>query len=433
MIRVLFLSLHVWLAAVAVGLAAHPAAAAAIADYQAGRKLGAEYRYAALDAALDPRLESVLAAVIASGTKSADLEAITPRRLPGTDLVRFDLHALGWQESDWAAVAGADANGYTRRQNPLIVPAGWLLEALTDERSSEAWRRFALGGATTSADALKYLGADAADPYRFGLIEGASRVNVAGDAARIVEHRDGVSVSTWATYDVFKPVAGRDPLEALFPEQLRADGSEVFVLLPKVSLHVRGVLPITFLANGDGRLVASAPVELVRDHTETLGPEVVNPASCIVCHAAGPQRFSKNALAVRLEAGLELFAKRDADRRAVEQFHLGGTNLALDRWQEDYTAALAACSGLTPAGYSRYYREAIGAWRADVDLARAAAELWTTPDDFGRALAYASANRVGLSPRLAGLPHGFSVPREAWEAEYLGAEAILETWRGTAR
>ena len=433
MILRVLLTVHLWLAAIAVSWAAHPAAAAAIADYQAGRLSGAQYRYAALDAELSPHLEAVLAAVIASGTKAADLERITPTRLAGTDLLRFDLAALGWRESDWIAVAGAKANGYTQRDNPLIVPAGWLLEALTDERSSEAWRRFALGGAKTTAEAMAHLGADAADPYRFGLIEGQSRVNVAVNAARIVEHRDGVSVATWATYDVLRPTGERDPLEALFPERLAADGSEVFVLLPKVAHRVRGVLPVTFLANGQGKLVASAPVELVRDHTETLGPEIVNPASCIGCHAAGPQRFTQNALAVRIESGLELFAKRDDDRRAVDQFHLGDTDRALDRWQEDYTAALAACSGLTPAGYSRYYREAIAAWRSDLDVGRAAAELYCSQEELTRSLAYASANRVALSPRLAGLAHGFPVPRSAWEEEFLGVEAVLAIWKKKTR
>ncbi len=418
---------------VGIAIGEHPSAAFARSDYAAGHLIGAEYRYLDLQPATDETMRSVLQALICSATVQPLIDSIVPQTVNDGRLLRIDLAALGWQESDWAHVAGFGSNPYTDKANPLIVPAGWFLASLADQRKSEAYRRFALGGSRTAAEALKHLKAEGDDPFRFGLVEGASRVNVTTNGARLIEHRDGISVETWQTYDVREVTAKADPLESLFPEALREDASEVFVLIPKVvaGLGVRGVLPVTFLSDGDGKLVASAPVDIVRDAHEPLGtPEIVNPASCVTCHTKGPQRFSVNALRDRLLKGVELKSLSERKKIEAELFHLGSADAALDRWEQDYAIALSACSGLTPEAYSAGLAACLTDYLAEVDLAGAAAELCATPEDLSLAIGYASANKIVISNRLAGLAHGIAMPRSAWEDEYLKAQAVLWTWRG---
>ncbi len=420
--------------AVAV-LAVTPAdRAAATAHYQQGLAQGQELRFL-WQPSMDADVTAAVMYQVVASTRQPLIDGTVPVRVPDTNLLAVDLNACGWRVEDWQAIFGYEHNGYTSKANPLIVPAAHFLNEVGDGRESNAYLRFVFSGKVpkTEDEFLKAFGIDrkAQGGLEFGWVEGDSGVNNTADGARLVAFADGVQTSGWITYDVRKIVAGADPLQELFPGKFKHDASEFFVLSPKVSTDgTRGVFPFTGLADGAGRITADAPPDLVRDHTETFGDGViVNPAGCVSCHNEGPKQQGLNALRDRLTAGLQLQTYEKQKQIQADLFHLGEVQTALDRWQEDYTAALEAVNGLTPLQNATAYREALKAYRSDVTLQTAAAELSVSPETLRLAIAWASKNYVDVQVRTAGLAHDKSMPREAFEQEYLKLQSYLEAYR----
>lgn len=408
---------------------------AAKADYATQQLAGEECRYLDLGPSGRAALP-VVQFVVVLASREPLLDHIVPETLPGTNLVRLRLNRLRWSVADWASVTGYERNPYTAYKNPLIVPAGYFVDRIADATLGDAYHRLYFGGGAIPKTADEFLRAIGVDPGKqrglaFGLVEGQSRVNLARDAARLIRHDDGVHSEAWTTFDVRRVQAGSDPLEALDQGDFRADGSEIFGLVPKVSTRgVRGVFPVTALADGAGKLVAEAPVDLVEDSTRFGGQAAIrNPGSCIQCHSAGPQQPTLNALRDRLLAGVELKTYGAERQIALELFHLGQVTDDLERWEHGYTAALAAVNGLTPAANAKAFGEFIDDYRADVTLERAAVELHCSAEDLSLALAYASANGVQVSVRLAGLAHERAIPRSAFEDEFFKAVEYLKVWR----
>ncbi len=421
----------------AAALATVPADWSAIcrADYAAQQAAGQECRYGvARDGAELVELLPVVQFVACACSREAYLPAIVPQALEGAPVVRFNLTALGWSTRDWGIVCGRERNPYTLTRNPLTVPLAWFIREASDQTRSDAYLRLLFGGKNQPATLAEFWAAVGIDPDRqrglaFGLVEGRSRVNVARLGARLLRFDDGVHASAWTTFDVRAPSAAADPLAALDAD-FAADGSEVFALLPKVAPGVRGVLPVTVLANGQGKLVAEAPVDLVEDFNRTGGLAAIrNPISCWGCHVAGPQRPTENALAARLVAGVQVLAADPAEAVAAERFHLAGVEQALDDWAAGYAEALLAINGLTPEQNAAAFVAAVGAYQADVTLETAAAELHCAVETLRLALGWASAERLDVGPRLAGLPHGFAIPRASWEQDFQRAAAIVREWR----
>ena len=409
-------------------------AQAARDDYAAQAALGQECRYliAESDAQAD-ELEPVIRYVVCSATRESYLPAILPVRLPTAPVFRLSLTALGWSTKTWGTICGHRRNPYTALSNPLSVQASWFLIEATDQTRSDAYLRLIFGSdkPTTLAQFWAAVGIDPAAQrgLAFGLIEGQSRVNVNRLGTRLLRFDDGIHASAWSTFDLRDPTAAADPLAALDAD-FQADGLEIFVLMPKTARGVRGVLPITLLADGQGRIVAEAPVDLVEDKLRTGGlPTIRNPMSCIGCHNQGPQRPTENALASRVLRGVDVLSNDPAAALAAERFHFSDADAALDDWAEGFEAVLLALNGLTPEQNSAAYVAAVDAYVADVDLIRAAAELYTDAKTLSLALGWASANQVDIGPRLAGLPYGFAMPRATWESEYRRADVVLRQWR----
>lgn len=409
-------------------------AQAARDDYAAQAALGQECRYliAESDAQAD-ELEPVIRYVVCSTTRESYLPAILPVRLPTAPVFRLSLTALGWSTKTWGTICGHRRNPYTALNNPLSVQASWFLIEATDQTRSDAYLRLIFGPdkPTTLVEFWAAVGIDptAQRGLAFGLIEGQSRVNVNRLGTRLLRFDDGIHASAWSTFDLRDPTAASDPLAALDAD-FAADGIEIFVLLPKTARGVRGVLPVTLLADGQGRIVAEAPVDLVEDGLRTGGlPTIRNPMSCIGCHTQGPQRPTENALASRVLRGVDVLSNDPAAALAAERFHFSDADAALDDWAEQYSAVLLALNGLTPEQNSAAYVAAVDAYVADVDLIRAAAELYTDAKTLSLALGWASANQVDIGPRLAGLPYGFAMPRATWESEYRRADVVLRQWR----
>lgn len=420
----------------AIVLATLPAdwSAAERADYELQLAAGQQCRYLhARDGAELVELLPALQFAVCATSREAYLPAIVPQPLAGVPIVRLNLTALDWSTRDWATVCGRERNPYTLLGNPLSVPAAWFLREISDQSRSDAYLRLLFGGPTKPKTLREFWAAVGVDPggqrgLEFGLVEGASRVNLGRVATRLLRFDDGAHVSAWSTFDVRRPRPGADPLAAL-DKDFAADGSEVFALLPKVAPGLRGVLPATVLANGAGRLVAEAPADLVEDFQRTGGVATIrNPISCWGCHVQGPQRPTENALAARLVAGVQVEADPEQGL-AAERFHLAGVDDALDDWAEGYAAALAYVNGLTPEANAAAYVRAVEAYDADLALEDCAAELHCGAETLRLALGWASANEIDIGPRLAGLPHGFDLTRANWETDYQRAVAAVREWR----
>jgi len=431
-----------------IALAVLPAeqAAAVRADWATFAAEDQHYvRYLSLAelSSLPPRQQGEWSAVLRFAVPYASRETLldgqVPLRLPETDLFRIDLRALLWDGHDLQRVLKKYPYDVEGRKNPLVIRGDWLVDQLSDGTRSDAYYRLLYGGQHIPKTRNEFLAFWKIDPAQnktiaFGLIEGQSRVNKARDGARWIEHNDGVGVEHWFTRDVFEVAPGKDPLNA--PDgTFTADAEEHFVLQAKVSSDgVRGVLPATLLANGQGLVVQEAPAGGaaggLEDTSRFAGnPIIVNPGSCITCHTAGSQQPTENALRAVLEAGVELKAYDYDDQRALERFHLGGVDQELARWDVGYAAVIRELNGLTPAENASYYAAAILDYRADLGLQRAAGELAATPDEFRLALGYASLNKIDIGVRLAGLTAGRTIPRSEWEQDFQTAYAVLTTWR----
>ena len=400
------------------------------ADYAASVAVGQEPRYLALHAT-DPDLIAATMFMVTASSRATVLDDMVPRRMPGTNLLRIDLRALQWDVHSWMAVAGFPSNPTTSRQNPLIIDAGWLLNELADGTQSAAYDRLLFGAKPpkTRDEFLAVFGIDRNKQggLAYGVIPSTSGVNLARNASRLMEHSDGVNAESWLTWDVTEIRDGADPLQGLFANGFKADGTEGYVLTTRLAGTERVILPVTFLADGKGKLVHEAPGALVEDSTELFGDRIIrSPGSCFVCHTQGSQPVDGNALAERLKSGVELKAYEYAKQKEIEFFHLADTAPELKRWDDGFARALLHINGLTAPENAAALKSAITSYNADVTLERAAAELSCEPEKLRNSLAWASARYINIGNRLAGLAHGVSMPRTQWEQDFLKAQQYVE-------
>jgi hypothetical protein len=417
-----------------VALAVTPSdVAIARADYAASVAQGQEPRYLALHST-DPSLIAATMFMVPASSTGKVLDGMVPQRMPGTNLLRIDLRELQWDVHSWMAVAGYPNNPMVAHENPLIVDASWLLNELADGTQSAAYFKLMFGKKQpkTLDEFLAAFGIDRKqqDGLQYGVIPNASGVNLARNASRLMEHSDGVYSEAWITWDVKDVKDGADPLQGLFANGFKADGSEGYVLTTRLAGTERVILPVTFLADAKGKLVHEAPADLVEDTTELFGDRIIrSPGSCFVCHTEGSQPVDGNALADRLRAGVELKAYEYAKQKQIEFFHLANTAPELKRWDDGFARALVHINGLTPAENSAAIKQAIGDYLKDVTLERAASELACEPERLRLALAWASARYIDVGPRLAGLAHDVPVPRSQWKNDYLKAKRYVEDFK----
>jgi len=411
-------------------LAASPAdIEAARADYAASVAQGQEPRYLALSST-DPSLIAATMFMVPASSRSTVLDDMVPRRMPGTNLLRIDLRALQWDVKSWMAVAGYPNNPTVSHENPLIVDSSWLLNELADGTQSAAYFRLLFGDKPpkTIDEFLAAFGIDRTKQgdLAYGVIPNTSGVNLARNASRLMEHADGVNAECWITWDVKEVKDGADPLQGLFANGFKSDGTEGYVLTTRLAGTERVILPVTFLADGKGKLVHEAPADLVEDSTELFGDRIIrSPGSCFVCHTEGSQPVNGNALADRLRAGVELKTYSYAKQKQIEFFHLAETGPELKRWDVGFAAALRHINGLNAAENAAAIKQAIGDYLADVTLERAASELACDPEHLRNALAWASARYIDVGARLAGLAHDVPVPRSQFEQDFLKAKQYV--------
>lgn len=181
---------------------------------------------------------------------------------------------------------------------------------------------------------------------------------------------------------------------------------------------MRGCLQIYFLADGDGLLQDRAPVEIVADSTKFRGhPEIRVPGSCVQCHDKGLNPPTLNAFRELVKAGVNVFADQE-DVAALEAFHMSDLGKEIARNNDDYQTTVEQICGAKSEEVAKSFKAAIDTYDAPLDLAQTAFELNVTVEEWTLALAKSGAK---LPVRLAALPDGGKIPRDAWEEHYLSA------------
>jgi hypothetical protein len=381
-------------------------------------------------AAEDNRLsqERALRLVVPSMSRQPILERAMPIKV-GPTLWRLDLLELGWPLPAFYRLT--DRYPY----NPaggraLVMRSDWLVTMLTDQQEFGVYYDLVFGKAPKTRDeALAILRVDRSLELRFGMAEGRS--GVAKNKERTISNLPAARGYAYGTEDVLAVDAKRDPLNRLLPGEGKHDGEEWIIGVPKIHLAsgTRGALQVYFLADGAGKIVARAPVDLVEDWTEFRGlREIRNAGSCINCHSRGLNLPTENSLRVALEAGVELKSLHPQNEQ-IEAFHLSNLDREMRRDLEDYEAIVGHACGCTPVEASAAYQSAVTAYDEEVTLETAAREFYIEAEEVPLALAWATRSGYNLGPRFAMLAEGLSIPRDAFEELYRPARAMIDKWR----
>jgi hypothetical protein len=414
----------VWLLA-ATAFAAHPVAEAALADRASLPLVDRPYMlyFTTFPAVGKDRLnlERALKLVIFQTSRQPIIEKCVPVKVQ-TDLFRIDLRGMYWRGDDIKEVFG---NRYPYRTYngllPLVVRADWTIAELTDMQERDSYFRLLFGGNNipkTRDDFLKLLQVANDQLLTYGMIEGQSGVSVQG--TRVLEQRPKLGGYAWGTRDVLKLDAKRDPLE--HPDLSgEHDGEEWIIGSPVVSITtgMRGVRQIYALSNGKGILVNRAPVDLVKDHTRFRNlDEIRNPGSCIQCHKEGLNDPTQNLFAETIKSGVDLFADYK-EREKLELFHLSKLSRDINRANDDFATPIELACNCSSIEAARSFKAAIDAYDAPLNMEQTSEELYIGARDWARSLA-----TEGILPaRLASLPHGGKVSRDAWE------DYFTEAWQ----
>jgi hypothetical protein len=374
---------------------------------------------------------------------SSSLQPIIERCVPAEiapGVYRIDLRDLHWSIEDWRKVVASYPYSHAKTASgipdPAIVRGDWLLLQLADASKSDAYYRLMFGGdkiPKTRDDWLKLLdvstepGLD--DAYRnFGLVEGDS--GVAKNKVRWIESRPSGRGYAWGTRDTLAVTTDKDPLEHI-DGNYQHDGEEWIVGIEKVSLTTgqRGALQVYLLSDGKGTRVDKAPIDLVEDSSQFRGlREIRNPGSCVQCHDSGLNDFTVNEFRRAVASGVDPYVSKKQLQAALEAFHLADTSRDIKRANEDFAAAVTWSTGKPPIEAAACFKRAVLAYDAPLDLAAAARELGAEPEAWKLSLAHASSSGYRLGARLAGMAHGNTIPREAWEDRYLEARQYWREW-----
>lgn len=346
---------------------------------------------------------------------------------------RVDLRDLGWAYADWLEVTKRYPYQRVTTATPLLVRADWFVVAATDCQESDTYYRLLFGGKNipeTRDDWLKLLDVSTTaglddKHYNFGIIEGRS--GVSKQLVRWIENRPVQRGYAWGTRDVLALKTDTDPLEHL-DGSFAHDGEEwiVGVMKRSTTSGQTGMLQVYLLSAGDGKRVDRAPVDLVEDSTRFRGlAEIRNAGSCIQCHDTGLNSFTKHEFRDLVRSGVETYTKDKAKQQAIEAFHLADLSRELERNNEDFSTGVLMATGYEPKEAVAAYKRTVDEYDDELTLIGAANELYVAPETLKAALARQSLNGNNLGARVAGLAHGGTITRKAWEQRYHEVRAYV--------
>ncbi len=377
------------------------------------------------------RLRAGLAKALSSLSWQPQLAQLTEVGDDGL-LYRVSLAQLGWGADAWeTTLLDAYPFGVARRTQDAarlaeqtqsrapVLRADWLVAEATRPPLYPALLRL-----PSSAQALEFLlGVDAERDVRAGRVMRAG-FNGSGVSQnnRLLERHDARFGAYWRSYD-FSSSTGEENLFAhpLGPclrgafdcprSPFRPAGGEYIFTLPN------GMLGF-FLSNGTGQRLDKAPIAIVRDPRRPDGA-VETGQSCLSCHARG---FFPKADQLR-PAVLQGRALSAEERALVERLHPEPARFAA-QVEADNRRFLAALERLGVSAEGPEPVSAVAeAYRGELTLARAAAELGLRPEQLGAEL-------EGLPTRFAALgalaTPGGTVKRDAFTALFEALVAQLE-------
>lgn len=381
------------------------------------------------------KCEAALPFVVASCSRQPIVERCTPTQV-ADGLYRIRLDDLSWDWRQWHQVVAGYPYATTPGKLQLVYRADWLITTLADTTHSDAYYRLLYGDAAIDRDKfLAFHGVSKKAEHHFGVIVKSQHpLGPAVSGLRLVENRDtDQRGSAWGTRDSAKITAKSDPLEHLAGDFVH-EAEEWIVSMPKISLATgrRGSVQGYLLASNKGARQEEAPPAIVTDHLGFRGQKAIrNWGSCVGCHAQGlldPGVSELRTLIAGNEAGVDVYAYPKQLAEQIERFHLSDTGLQIKRDNEDYAAGLAMINGLDGATNAECFRAAIDDYDAAVDLAKAAAETYTTPAELRLAIANYNQQGARVSARLAALADGQAMPRTRWEEEWYAAIVAVQSW-----
>jgi hypothetical protein len=203
-------------------------------------------------------------------------EITTPASIgPDQVLLRIDLRDYNWTVETWDRITA----GYPYDEAPPYIRVDWFVA----NASKPPLYHDILRLPQTLSDLEAMLRVDAEFDLqqnfarRFGVRDsGVSRNN------RALERHSTVFGAYWKSFDF----GGNSPEQDIFrdPLDLHPDGGEIIFHLPN---GLQGY----FIVNRQGRRLDDAPVNIVRDRTNTDDPVVHDGRSCIGCHVKGMNAF----------------------------------------------------------------------------------------------------------------------------------------------
>ncbi len=416
-------------------LAGHPEADAAFADL--ARNPGSAYlSLAECPTERRDELEKVLRFVVPSLSSRAYLGDQLPQRVPGSNLLRLNLEGLGWLKT-WEGVIASQYVPVYRpdlvpaKAVPLVVNGYWFAATMMDSQlTGDSQYRLLYGTPPKNVKEFQaHWQVNAKTDLSFGRVEGNSGVNV--QLTRILENQaSGNRGYSWVTFDS-RVVAGKsDPLENLTARPIKHDASELIAGIPKHLSGQSGTLQAYFLANGKGERQEKAPADIVTDTTGTRGVEIRNTLSCIACHEAGIREPTLDQYRTYILSGARITTTEKATQQEIDRYLDSPIAKEIRRNNEDYSAGVALCNGLTAKENSLAFKNIIRAWDAPVAPEQAASELYVAPEEWRLALGNYS-RTYNLTGRLALMAQGQSISRQQWESNYALAQQVLHAWHAS--
>jgi hypothetical protein len=382
------------------------------------------------------RAARILSFVVPSLCTGTQLDVQLPTQIDD-GLYRIHTQHLGWDKALPSILRERYPYASYKGALPLVTRADWFIQFAMDQtKSNDTYFRLLFGKPVKTVDQFFALvGAEPSTDFSFGHIEADSRVAV--NKVRLITTVPTLRrTDLWHTFDFERIDRKTDPLENL-TRGIR-DGkhdhqaSEIIIGLPKsLPGGSTGSLQGYALADGQGQIQEVAPTNIVVDDTGTRGVEIINPLSCVACHVEGLRQPSTNALKSYLNSGAEAYINDYDAQQEVDRFHLTEIQKWLARSNEDYTAAVEACNGYTPAENAAAFSQLIREYDRPLTLEDAARELYVAPEVLSNALGYWSAARKQMPARLAALAHGGTINRDSWESSYRFAVEVVAVWRAS--
>lgn len=321
-------------------------------------------------------------------------------------------------ETDEARRKLADVVLWTQSKAP-VVRADWF----TNQTATAADGRlyYEMLGIKTEKDYAKIIGSDVKAAEDFGaLYREATAISSVTLHARAFVFTRSLGGWHYRSLDFSDNKDERNPLRVLGRDiEKKVQAVEAFGHLPN-GLFATGIF------NAEGQAQATAPDNIASDHSSRSNDRRVHTGiSCVRCHSNGGLQDIDGWVAGLLKAPLDLKSPDYDKSRQLRREYARNLQGTIDQGREIYERAIKEASGLSSKEYAAGLAELFEGYEdARVDLARAAADLGTTPAKF-RAAMEARLRAGTLDTVLAPLLVGRSIPVRIFEDAVADAHAIL--------